>query len=151
MQTYVFDLFLDDIDHEVIRYVLTNQDDITEDMFTFDLVDSNPNRVSNNMFHIMWSVIEFASPVYNVTESAGVIRVPVIKKGNLKQVRFTSPVCTCDTVIEFVSPVYNVTESAGVIRVPVIKKGNLKQVRIISPVCTCDTVLFPIYNAVINF
>ena len=120
-------------------------------MFTFDLVDSQPNRVSNNMFHIMWSVIEFASPVYNVTESAGVIRVPVIKKGNLKQVRFTSPVCTCDTVIGFVSPVYNVTESAGVIRVPVIKKGNLKQVRIISPVCTCDTVLFPIYNAVIKF
>lgn len=125
-------------------------------MFTFDLVDSKPNRVSNNMFHIMWSVIEFASPVYNVTESAGVIRVPVIKKGNLKQVRFTSPVSTCDTVIEFVSPVYNVTESAG-IRVPVIKKGNLKQVRIISsikiisPVCTCDTVLFPIYNAVIKF
>lgn len=102
-------------------------------MFTFDLIDSKPNRVSNNMFHIMWSVIEFVSPVYNVTESAGVVRVPVIKRGNLKQVRFTSLVCTCDTVIGFITPVYNITESAGVISVPVIKRGNLKQGRIITP------------------
>lgn len=34
----------------------------------------------------MWSVIQFISPEYNVSESAGVIRVPVVKKGNLKQV-----------------------------------------------------------------
>ena len=73
----------------MVRYVLTSQEDVTEDMITFDLVDSKPNRVSDNMFHIMWSVIEIVSPEYNITEPAGVIRIPLIKKGNLKQVIFT--------------------------------------------------------------
>ncbi|VDI42839.1 Hypothetical predicted protein [Mytilus galloprovincialis] len=89
----IYSFTQDDIDHEVISYVLTSKDDITEDMFTFDLVDSKPNRISNNIFHIMWSVIEFISPEYNVSESAGVIRVPVVKKGNLKQYS----VVTCKT------------------------------------------------------
>ena len=62
--------------------------DVTEmgDSFTFDLMDKKPNHVPDNEFHIMWSVISFEHPVMNITESAGVIRIPVTRTGNLKQV-----------------------------------------------------------------
>lgn len=70
----------------MIRYVLTSKDEVTEDMFTFDLVDSKPNRVMNNKFHIMWSVVEFAGEEYSVMESEGVIRIPIVRSGNHKQV-----------------------------------------------------------------
>ncbi|WAQ95604.1 FRAS1-like protein [Mya arenaria] len=38
-----------------------------------------------NIFHITWSVVEFEQPLMNVTETAGVVLVPIVRKGYLKQ------------------------------------------------------------------
>ncbi|KAL3876627.1 hypothetical protein ACJMK2_034445 [Sinanodonta woodiana] len=62
----------DDIDKGRIRYVLTNAGDSVQDSFTFDLLDTKPNRVPDNLFHIMWSVIEFEAAHFNITEMSGV-------------------------------------------------------------------------------
>lgn len=56
------------------------------DSFTFEVMDSKPNIIPDNTFHVSWSVIEFGQPYLNVTEETGVIQVPVIRRGNLKQV-----------------------------------------------------------------
>ena len=70
----------------MIRYVLATVTDVYDDSFTFDLMDAKPNVVPGNTFHIMWSVVQFEKPRFNVTETAGVIQIPVVRKGNLKQV-----------------------------------------------------------------
>ncbi|XP_052791092.1 extracellular matrix organizing protein FRAS1-like isoform X2 [Mya arenaria] len=75
----------EDIDNSLIRYVLTKPGQAYEDSFTFDLYDSRPNRVPGNIFHITWSVVEFEQPLMNVTETAGVVLVPIVRKGYLKQ------------------------------------------------------------------
>lgn len=88
MNNQFLSLLLEDINNKVIRYVLTSDVQVVQDSFTFDLLDSKPNRVPGNIFHILWSVIGFEMPTLNITETAGVIRVPVIRKGNQKQVKF---------------------------------------------------------------
>ncbi|XP_013419183.1 extracellular matrix protein FRAS1-like, partial [Lingula anatina] len=75
----------EDINNGVIRYVLFTSTNETKDKFTFDLMDSKPNIVKEQVFHIRWSYINFELPDINITESSGVIRVPVKRIGNLKQ------------------------------------------------------------------
>lgn len=73
----------------MIRYVLSSpMSDVTQDSFVFDILDSKPHRVNDNIFHIIWSVISFEKPSLNITETAGVIQIPVIRRGNLKQVKY---------------------------------------------------------------
>ena len=83
----LFPISTDDIDQGIIKYVLIDSgDDKTRDGFTFNLLDSKPNRVPGNRFHITWSVLGFEQALYNVTEDSGVVQVPIRRTGNLKQV-----------------------------------------------------------------
>lgn len=79
-------LSLDDVNNQLIRYVLTGDISVAKDEFVFDLMDSKPNRVTDNTFYISWSYIEFNQVLINVTETSGIVQVPVNRKGNLKQV-----------------------------------------------------------------
>ena len=95
--------FTEDLNNQVVRYVLTSDPKVTQDSFTFDLMDKKPNKVSDNVFHILWAVIGFEQTTVNVTETSGVIRIPVIRKGNLKQVgqrNITSNLSVCSFVTE---------------------------------------------------
>lgn len=56
-------------------------------MFEFDVMDAKPNVVMGNTFHIRWSKVYLGSPVFNVSETAGILQVPVMRNGNLKQVK----------------------------------------------------------------
>ncbi|XP_033757797.1 extracellular matrix protein FRAS1-like [Pecten maximus] len=81
----IFSFNQEDVNNGQIQYVLTGDVTEMEDSFTFDLMDKKPNHIPDNEFHIMWSVISFERPLLNITESAGVIRIPVTRTGNLKQ------------------------------------------------------------------
>uniref|UniRef100_A0A672YI22 VWFC domain-containing protein n=1 Tax=Sphaeramia orbicularis TaxID=375764 RepID=A0A672YI22_9TELE len=75
-----------DINLGLIRYVL-HQENIQETMDTFKFLvkDSKPNVVSDNVFHIQWSLISFEHKSYNVSEKAGTVAVTVKRTGNLNQ------------------------------------------------------------------
>ncbi|XP_007496032.2 extracellular matrix organizing protein FRAS1 isoform X2 [Monodelphis domestica] len=70
----------------LIRYVL-DEEKIHEmmDSFQFLVKDSKPNVVSDNVFHIQWSLISFKHTSYNVSEKAGSVSVTVKRTGNLNQ------------------------------------------------------------------
>lgn len=52
--------FLADINLGLIRYVLHHENvQETMDTFKFLVKDSKPNMVSDNVFHIQWSLISF--------------------------------------------------------------------------------------------
>ncbi|KAJ6657516.1 hypothetical protein lerEdw1_002451 [Lerista edwardsae] len=70
----------------LIQYVL-HEDKIqeTEDSFQFLVKDSKPSMVTDNTFHIQWSLISFQHTSYNISEKAGSISVTVKRTGNLKQ------------------------------------------------------------------
>lgn len=76
----------EDVNNQLIRFVLTGDVSVAGDDFIFDLMDSKPNRVTDNNFYITWSFIEFDQLLLNVTETSGIVQVPVNRKGNLKQV-----------------------------------------------------------------
>ncbi|XP_053260348.1 extracellular matrix organizing protein FRAS1 [Podarcis raffonei] len=70
----------------LIEYVLyEEQTQETEDSFQFLVKDSKPSVVTDNTFHIQWSLISFQHTSYNVSEKAGSISVTVKRTGNLKQ------------------------------------------------------------------
>ncbi|MEQ2309931.1 Extracellular matrix protein fras1, partial [Ameca splendens] len=75
-----------DINLGLIRYVL-HQENIQEttDNFKFLVKDSKPNVVTDNVFHIQWSLISFEHKSYNVSEKAGTVAVTVRRTGNLNQ------------------------------------------------------------------
>uniref|UniRef100_A0A3Q2DG67 Fraser extracellular matrix complex subunit 1 n=1 Tax=Cyprinodon variegatus TaxID=28743 RepID=A0A3Q2DG67_CYPVA len=75
-----------DINLGLIRYVL-HQENIQETMdnFKFLVKDSKPNVVSDNVFHIQWSLISFEHKSYNVSEKGGTVAVTVKRTGNLNQ------------------------------------------------------------------
>ncbi|KAM9446229.1 extracellular matrix organizing protein FRAS1 [Clarias gariepinus] len=75
-----------DVNLGLIRYVL-NDDGVQETMdnFKFLVKDSKPNIVSDNVFHIQWSLISFEHRSYNVSEKAGTVAVTVKRTGNLNQ------------------------------------------------------------------
>uniref|UniRef100_UPI0037E879D7 extracellular matrix organizing protein FRAS1 n=1 Tax=Semicossyphus pulcher TaxID=241346 RepID=UPI0037E879D7 len=75
-----------DVNLGLIRYVL-HQDNLqeTSDLFKFLVKDSKPNVVSDNVFHIQWSLISFQHKSYNVSEKAGTVAVTVKRTGNLNQ------------------------------------------------------------------
>ncbi|XP_023676521.2 extracellular matrix organizing protein FRAS1 isoform X1 [Paramormyrops kingsleyae] len=75
-----------DINLGLIRYVL-NEERIQETMdnFKFLVKDSKPNVVTDNVFHIQWSLISFEHASYNVSEQAGTVAVTVKRTGNLNQ------------------------------------------------------------------
>uniref|UniRef100_A0A8D0CH89 Fraser extracellular matrix complex subunit 1 n=1 Tax=Scleropages formosus TaxID=113540 RepID=A0A8D0CH89_SCLFO len=75
-----------DINLGLIRYVV-NEENIqqTMDNFKFLVKDSKPNVVSDNVFHIQWSLISFEYTSYNVSEKAGSVAVTVKRTGNLNQ------------------------------------------------------------------
>ncbi|XP_071779938.2 extracellular matrix organizing protein FRAS1 [Centroberyx gerrardi] len=75
-----------DINLGLIRYVL-HQENVQETMdnFKFLVKDSKPNVVSDNVFHIQWSLISFEHKSYNVSEKAGTVAVTVKRSGNLNQ------------------------------------------------------------------
>ncbi|XP_061586644.1 extracellular matrix protein FRAS1 isoform X2 [Cololabis saira] len=75
-----------DINLGLIRYVL-HQESVLETMdnFKFLVKDSKPNVVSDNVFHIQWSLISFEHKSYNVSEKAGTVAVTVKRTGNLNQ------------------------------------------------------------------
>ncbi|KAG1714495.1 Extracellular matrix protein FRAS1 [Nymphon striatum] len=75
-----------DIDAGRIFYRLTNLAGIvTKDSFVFDVMDSKPNIIRDNVFHIEWSFISFATKFHYVNETGKYIRLKVKKIGNLKQ------------------------------------------------------------------
>uniref|UniRef100_A0A3Q3MY85 Fraser extracellular matrix complex subunit 1 n=1 Tax=Mastacembelus armatus TaxID=205130 RepID=A0A3Q3MY85_9TELE len=75
-----------DVNLGLIRYVL-HQENVQETMdnFKFLVKDSKPNVVSDNVFHIQWSLISFEHKSYNVSEKAGTVAVTVKRTGNLNQ------------------------------------------------------------------
>ncbi|XP_029959982.1 extracellular matrix organizing protein FRAS1 [Salarias fasciatus] len=75
-----------DVNLGLIRYVLREENvQETTDNFKFLVKDSKPNVVSDNVFHIQWSVISFQHQSYNVSEKAGAVAVTVKRSGNLNQ------------------------------------------------------------------
>nr|XP_014352206.1 PREDICTED: extracellular matrix protein FRAS1-like [Latimeria chalumnae] len=76
----------EDINLGLIRYVI-HEEKIQETMDTFKFLvkDSKPNIVSDNVFHIQWSLISFEYSSYNVSEKAGTVSVTVKRTGNLNQ------------------------------------------------------------------
>ncbi|XP_013371586.1 PREDICTED: extracellular matrix protein FRAS1 isoform X1 [Chinchilla lanigera] len=76
----------EDVNLGLIRYVL-HEEKIREmmDSFQFLVKDSKPNVVSDNVFHIQWSLISFKHTSYNVSEKAGSVSVTVQRTGNLNQ------------------------------------------------------------------
>ncbi|KAM6930976.1 extracellular matrix organizing protein FRAS1 [Xenentodon cancila] len=75
-----------DINLGLIRYVLRQENVLeTMDNFKFLVKDSKPNVVSDNVFHIQWSLISFEHKSYNVSEKAGTVAVTVKRTGNLNQ------------------------------------------------------------------
>lgn len=70
----------------LIYYVL-HEDRVFETMDTFQFLvkDSKPSVVSNNVFHIQWSLISFEYSSFNVSEKAGSVSVTVKRTGNLNQ------------------------------------------------------------------
>jgi hypothetical protein len=93
-----YDFLTEDIDNSVVRYILTAQGPFYEDSFTFDIYDSRPNRIPGNSFHLTWSTVEFERALVNVTETAGIVHIPVKRRGNLKHV-------SCFFMYSFVPPV----------------------------------------------
>ncbi|XP_075060088.1 extracellular matrix organizing protein FRAS1 [Mixophyes fleayi] len=76
----------EDINLGLIRYILHEEKyKETMDNFKFLVKDTKPNVVSDNMFHIQWSLISFTHVSYNVSEQAGSISVTVKRTGNLNQ------------------------------------------------------------------
>ncbi|XP_077999737.1 extracellular matrix organizing protein FRAS1-like [Glandiceps talaboti] len=76
----------EDINNGIVRYILYNHvTEETDDSFVFDVADSKPNIVSNNVFRIRWSRISFEHSHYNISEQDGVISVNVRRTGNLNQ------------------------------------------------------------------
>ncbi|XP_012860276.2 extracellular matrix organizing protein FRAS1 [Echinops telfairi] len=76
----------EDVNLGLIRYVL--HEEKTHEMmdsFQFLVKDSKPNVVSDNVFHIQWSLISFKYTSYNVSETAGSVSVTVQRMGNLNQ------------------------------------------------------------------
>ncbi|XP_071003248.1 extracellular matrix organizing protein FRAS1-like, partial [Oncorhynchus clarkii lewisi] len=75
-----------DINLGLIRYVLF-EESVTEtvDNFKFLVKDGKPNVVSDNLFHIQWSLVSFQHRSYNVIENAGTVSVTVKRTGNLNQ------------------------------------------------------------------
>ena len=76
-----------DLDKSMVSYRLTSPSPDLQDSFVFDLMDSRPNVLPNNVFHVKWSEVSLGRPMFNVSETEGVLRVPVVRTGNLKQVR----------------------------------------------------------------
>ncbi|VCW99041.1 unnamed protein product [Gulo gulo] len=76
----------EDVNLGLIRYVL-HEEKIREmmDSFQFLVKDSKPNVVSDNVFHVQWSLISFKYTSYNVSETAGSVSVTVQRSGNLNQ------------------------------------------------------------------
>ncbi|XP_032256495.1 extracellular matrix protein FRAS1 isoform X2 [Phoca vitulina] len=76
----------EDVNLGLIRYVL-HEEKIHEmmDSFQFLVKDSKPNVVSDNVFHVQWSLISFKYTSYNVSEKAGSVSVTVQRSGNLNQ------------------------------------------------------------------
>ncbi|KAM9392081.1 extracellular matrix organizing protein FRAS1 [Pholidichthys leucotaenia] len=75
-----------DVNLGLIRYVLHQENSQeTMDNFKFLVKDSKPNVVSDNVFHIQWSLISFEHKSYNVSEKAGTVAVTVKRSGNLNQ------------------------------------------------------------------
>ncbi|XP_063314780.1 extracellular matrix organizing protein FRAS1 [Pelobates fuscus] len=76
----------EEINLGLIRYILHEEKHKeTMDNFKFLVKDSKPNVVSDNVFHIQWSLISFTHASYNVSEKAGTISVTVKRTGNLNQ------------------------------------------------------------------
>ncbi|XP_073695623.1 extracellular matrix organizing protein FRAS1 [Garra rufa] len=75
-----------DVNLGLIRYVLSEGNvQETMDNFRFLVKDSKPNIVSDNVFHVQWSLISFEHKSYNVSEKDGAIAVTVKRTGNLNQ------------------------------------------------------------------
>ncbi|KAJ8404524.1 hypothetical protein AAFF_G00337910 [Aldrovandia affinis] len=73
-----------DINQGLIRYVLNEENtQETMDKFTFLVKDNKPNVVTDNIFHIQWSLISFEHASYNVSEKAGTLAVTMKRTGNL--------------------------------------------------------------------
>ncbi|KAL7982153.1 hypothetical protein Chor_001210, partial [Crotalus horridus] len=76
----------EDVNLGLIQYVLHEENiQRTEDSFQFLVKDSKPSIVTDNIFHIQWSLISFQHMSYNISEKAGSISVAVKRAGNLKQ------------------------------------------------------------------
>ncbi|XP_066488376.1 extracellular matrix organizing protein FRAS1 [Tiliqua scincoides] len=70
----------------LIQYVLhEDKTQEAEDSFQFLVKDSRPSVVTDNTFHIQWSLISFQQTSYNVSEKSGSVSVTVKRTGNLKQ------------------------------------------------------------------
>ncbi|XP_036384589.1 extracellular matrix protein FRAS1-like [Megalops cyprinoides] len=73
-----------DINLGLIHYVLHEENiEETADNFTFLVKGSKPAEVTDNTFHIWWSLITFEHSSYNVSELAGSVVVTVKRTGSL--------------------------------------------------------------------
>lgn len=53
-----------------------------EDNFIFSVEDTKPNKLFNNIFMIQWTRIHFVPSTYNISETSGLIELPVKRTGN---------------------------------------------------------------------
>lgn len=84
-KSFVSSFTQENINQGKILYVLTGNSSVGEDHFVFDLRNRRSNTVPYNIFHISWSVVSFEQPVFNISETAHLVRIPLVRSGNLKQ------------------------------------------------------------------
>lgn len=73
----------------------------TEDNFIFSVEDTKPNKLFNNIFKIQWTRIHFVSSIYNISETSGLIELPVKRTGNKQLVcLFYYSYFICDFIYE---------------------------------------------------
>ncbi|KAG8187463.1 hypothetical protein JTE90_009532 [Oedothorax gibbosus] len=72
-----------DINDGKVQYIL-NRDNLvsTEDTFIFTVQDTKPTKIFNNMFKIVWNRLNLNYSYINVSETSGILEVPIIRVGN---------------------------------------------------------------------
>ncbi|GFY26068.1 extracellular matrix protein FRAS1 [Trichonephila clavipes] len=75
-----------DINDGLVQYILKNDDfHSNEDKFIFSVEDTKPNKLFNNIFKIEWSRVSFNSSFYNISETDGFLKIPVLRSGSNKK------------------------------------------------------------------
>ncbi|GFY74626.1 extracellular matrix protein FRAS1 [Trichonephila inaurata madagascariensis] len=75
-----------DINDGLVQYILKNDDfHSNEDKFIFSVEDTKPNKLFNNIFKIEWSRVSFNSSFYNISETDGILKIPVLRSGSNKK------------------------------------------------------------------
>ncbi len=87
----------EDLNQNKIYYIFTKENqknDIQNDYFYFNVIDSAKNEIKQQRFDVKWSIVNFDQSEISVYEEDGRARVHIKKEGNLK--RFS--MVTCKTI-----------------------------------------------------